>query len=101
MFITEADLISFMDKTEMKITELEKERNKVSNRIRRPKSEEDLIENKELRKQISEKIKPLRQELNLANKIFSSLPRVRELIELERQHEIATLEKTRERNYER
>ena len=95
------ELVSFMDKTEAQITELEQERSLISNLIRRPKDEEDLEHNKALRRELSARMKPLREELKTAQQTFAAIPRVKELIEAERLHELAIREKQKERYYER
>ena len=65
---TAEELVSFMDKTESNIKELETERDYISNRIRRPKSKEEQEENKVFRRELSARIKPLREELRLAQR---------------------------------
>ncbi|MGI5849148.1 MAG: hypothetical protein ACOX8Q_03625 [Christensenellales bacterium] len=98
---TAEELVLFMDKTEVQIQVLEKERNHISNMIRRPKDDEDLEHNKALRRELSARIKPLREELRIAQQTFAAIPRVKELIEAERQHELTIREKQKERTYER
>ena len=94
---TAEEIVAFMDKTELRITELEQERSRISNMIRRPKNEEDLEHNKALRHELSARMKPLREELKTAQQTFAAIPRVKELIEAERQHELTIREKQKER----
>jgi len=89
-----------MDNTEAQITELGQERSHISNLIRRPKDEEDMECNKALRRELSARMKPLREELKIAQQTFAAIPRVKELIEAERQHELTIREKQKERYYE-
>jgi len=95
------ELVLYMDKADARIREMEQERNHISNLIRRPKDAEDLERNKALRHELSGRMKPLRDELKVAQQTFASIPRVKELIETERQHELAIREKQKERVYER
>lgn len=94
------ELVAFMDNTEAQITELGQERSHISNLIRRPKDEEDMECNKALRRELSVRMKPLREELKIAQQTFAAIPRVKELIEAERQHELTIREKQKERYYE-
>lgn len=94
------ELVAFMDNTEAQITELGQERSHISNLIRRPKDEEDMECNKALRRELSARMKPLREELKIAQQTFAAIPRVKELIEAERQHELTIREKQKERYYE-
>ena len=67
---TAADLQANIDESKAQLSDLERERKKLSNRIRRPKSPEDENQNKESRKEISNKMKPVRERLHRAEKIF-------------------------------
>ena len=87
--------------TERRISELEAERQKISNRIRRPKSPEEQAENKEGRKAISKEIAPLRKHLNQAKRIREKSPHLYELLKLEHDMESRELRRSYERNYER
>ena len=87
--------------TERRISELEAERQKISNRIRRPKSTKEQAENKEHRKAMSREIEPLRKRLNHAKKIREKSPHLYELLKLEHDMESRELRRSYERNYER
>jgi len=60
---TVADLQSNIDESKAQLSDLERERKTLSNRIRRPKSPEDENRNKERRKAISKQMKPVRERL--------------------------------------
>ena len=87
--------------TEHRISELEAERQKISNRIRRPKSPEEQTENKERRKAVSKEIEPLRKHLNHAKRIREKSPHLYELLKLEHELENRELRRNYERNYGR
>lgn len=91
------ELVSFISETREQISVLEKERQSVYNRNRHKKSETLNAEARE----ISAKIKPLREELSTAKAILEKLPKVKELLETERQMETAVLTKHKERGYAR
>ncbi len=91
------ELVSFISETREQISALEKERQSVYNRNRHKKSETLNAEARE----ISAKIKPLREELSTAKAILEKLPKVKELLETERQMETAVLTKHKERGYAR
>ena len=86
--------------TEHRISELEAEWQKISNRIRRPKSPEEQAENKERRKAMSREIEPLRKHLNHARRIREKSPHLYELLKLEHDMENRELRRNYERNYE-
>lgn len=79
------------------ISVLEKERQSVYNRNRHKKSSELNAQ----ARAISSKIKPLREELSTAKAILAKLPKVKELLETERQMESAVISKHKERRHER
>lgn len=68
-----ADLQANIDENKVQLSDLEHERNTLSNRIRRPKSPEDENQNKERRKAISKQMKPVRETLRHAEKIWRNL----------------------------
>ena len=74
---------------------------KIYNRIRRPKSEEEKEQNKTAARKISAKLKPLREDLKTARSITERYPHILELLETERAMEIQVKTKNRESNYER
>lgn len=91
------ELVSFISKTREQISALEKERQSVYNRNRHKK--DDGL-NKAAR-EISAKIKPLRKELSLAKSVLEKIPKLKEVIEAERQAETAVITKNKERRYAR
>ena len=52
-------------------------------------------------REISAKIKPLRNELSTAKAVLEKIPRFKELLETERQAETAVITKNKERRYAR
>ncbi len=76
---------------------MEKERQSIYNRNRHKKSGELNVE----ARTISAKIKPLRVELSLAKAVMEKTPKLKEVIENERQAESAVLTKNKERRYAR
>lgn len=83
---TAADLQANIDESKAQLSDLERERKKLSNRIRRPKSPEDENRNKERRKEISKQMKPVRERLRRAEKILEKSPHLYEL--LKQEHEL-------------
>lgn len=94
-------LVSFIEKKSADISALESEQQKIYNRIRRPKSEEEKEQNKTAAREISAKLKPLREDLKTAQSITERYPHILKLLETERAMEIQVKTKNRERNYER
>ena len=84
---TVADLQANIDKSRAQLSELERERKTLSNRIRRPKSPEDESKNKERRKAISRQMKPVCEKLRRAEKILKKSPHLYELLKQERELE--------------
>ena len=95
------ELVSFIEKKSADISALESERQKIYNRIRRPKSKVEKEQNKAVAREISAKLKPLREDLKTAMSITQRYPHILELLETERAMEIQVKTKNRERNYER
>ena len=83
---TVADLQSNIDESKAQLSDLERERKTLSNRIRRPKSPGDENQNKEHRKEISKQMKPVRERLRRAEKILEKSPHLYEL--LKQEHEL-------------
>ena len=96
---TVADLQSNIDESKAQLSDLERERKTLSNRIRRPKSPEDENRNKERRKEISKQMKPVRERLRRAEKILRKSPQLYELLkqehELERKARAKYLDRSR------
>lgn len=91
------ELVSFLEEKRGQISALEKERQSIYNRNRHKKSEELNAE----ARAISAKLKPLRVELSLAKAVMDKIPKLKEVIETERQAEAAILAKNKERRYAR
>ena len=96
---TAADLQANIDENKAQLSDLERERKTLSNRIRRPKSLEDERKNKERRKAISKQMKPVRERLRCAEKILEKSPHLYELLkqehELERKARARYLDRSR------
>lgn len=96
---TVADLQSNIDESKAQLSDLERERKEISNRIHRPKSPEDESQNKERRKAISKQMKPVRERLRRAEKILEKSPHLYELLkqehELERKARARYLDRSR------
>lgn len=84
---TVAELKANIDESKAQLSDLEHERNTLSNRIRRPKSPEDENQNKETRKAISKQMKPVRERLRRAEKILEKSPHLYELLKQEHEFE--------------
>ena len=83
---TAADLQANIDESKAQLSDLERERKTLGNRIRRPKSPEEQVKNKECRKEISKQMKPVRERLRRAEKILEKSPHLYEL--LKQEHEL-------------
>ena len=79
------------------ILTLTADRQRIYNRIRRPKSEEEKEQDKAAARKISAKLKPLREELKTAKAITEHYPHILELLETERDMEAQIKIKTKER----
>ena len=88
-----------IDDSKAQLSDLERERKTLSNRIRRPKSPEDESKNKEHRKAIGKQMKPVRERLRRAEKILKKSPHLYELLkqehELERKARARYLDRSR------
>lgn len=93
------ELVSFIEKKSADISVLEADRQRIYNRIRRLKSEEEKKQNKVAAREISAKLKPLREGLKTAKAITEHYPHILELLEtecaMEAQIKIKTKERTR------
>ena len=81
-----ADLQANIDESKVQLSDLERERSNISNRIRRPKSPEEQTENKERRKAVSKQMKPVRERFHRAERILEKSPHLYEL--LKQEHEL-------------
>ena len=99
---TTEELSAFTGKLQMKISELEAQRNSVRNRIRRA-NPEAIPMLKEQAKEITKQIAPLRRRLKSVLRIEERSPKLDRLLEQERQMENEALSRstTRERRYDR
>ena len=80
---TVSDLQANINESKAKLSDLERERKDLSNRIRRPKSPEDENQIKNCRKEISKQMKPVRERLRRAEKILEKSPHLYELLKQE------------------
>lgn len=96
---TVSDLQANIDESKAQLFDLEHERKTLGNRIRRPKSLEEQVKNKECRKEISKQMKPVRERLRRAEKILEKSPHLYELLkqehELERKARARYLDRSR------
>ena len=96
---TVSDLQANIDESKAQLSDLERERKTLGNRIRRPKSPEEQVKNKECRKEISKQMKPVRERLRRAEKILEKSPHLYELLkqehELERKARARYLDRSR------
>ena len=96
------DLLSFQEDLSAKIDALEQERRGIRNKIRRAKTPELEAALKEQAKEITKQITPLREQRDIALRIEEHVPKIKELLDQERQMEMGksrTIKK--ERGYER
>lgn len=95
------ELVSFIEKKSADISVLEADRQRIYNRNRRPKSEEEKMQNKAAAREISAKLKPLREELKTAKAITEHYPHILVLLETEHAMEAQVTIKKKERKKER
>lgn len=95
------ELLSFVKEKSSAIAALEDERQKLYNRCRHPKSEDDKKQFQAQARDISARLKPLRDELATAKAIVNRYPKLLELLETERTMETELLTKNKKRSYER
>jgi len=81
------ELSSFMDDISGQVKAMEAERQHYRNLLRRPKSPEVEASFKQKCKDLSEKMKPLRDKLHTAEKIVERYPKLQKLLETEHQME--------------
>jgi len=97
------ELLSFMNNLSEQIATLEQERRGIRNKIRRAKTPEIKLDLQEQAKEITKQIAPLREQRNIAKRIEEHIPRIKELLDAERNIEMKrnNLIKKKERGYER
>ena len=97
------ELLSFQENLSSRISALEQERYALRLKLRRVKTPEEDAALKEQAKKITARITPLRKELKVALRIEEHIPRIKELLDAERnielKHNGLTIKK--ERGYER
>ena len=91
------ELLSFMDDISGEIKGMEEERQHYRNLLRRPKTPEVEVDLKQKCKDLSEKIKPLRDKLRTASSITERYPKLQKLLETEYQMEKDARNKERNR----
>ena len=96
-------LLSFQKNLFSRISELEQERYALRLKLRRVKTPEEDTALKEQCKEITKKITPLRKELRIAMRIEEHIPKIKALLDAERNIEMKrnNLIKNKERGYER
>jgi hypothetical protein len=96
------ELYDFHDDLEAQIQALEAERQKIRNKIRRCSDEREKSALKQQAKDISKKLKPLREQNKIAERIEHRAPELLKMMILERDLEIQAYTKQRnQKNYER
>ncbi len=96
-------LLNFQENLSSRISELEQERYALRLKLRRVKTPEEDAALKEQCKEITKKITPLRKELRIAMRIEEHIPKIKALLDAERNIEMKrnNLIKNKERGYER
>ena len=97
------ELLSFQENLSARISELEQERYALRLKLRRVKTPEEDAALKVQAKELTKQISPLRKELKVALRIEEHIPRIKELLDAERNIELKHngLVKKKERGYER
>lgn len=91
------DILNFIDNRTAEIASLAVERQKIRNSNRRPKSDEERQAKNTAARELSKKLKPLRKELKLAESALERYPQVWELLKTERDAEMKSRNKNREK----
>lgn len=97
------ELLLFQEVLSVKITTLEQERYALRLKLRRVKTPEEDAALKAQAKEITKQITPLRKQRDIARRIEEHIPRIKELLDAERQIEMKhnNLKFKKERGYER
>lgn len=95
------ELFAVIDEIQGQIKELEIQRNKISNRIHRAKTDEEKDNLKLQRKELTARIKPLRDDLKTATSIKDDLPKIQQMLETEYKLEKEEFNRMRSKDYER
>ena len=94
---TASDVTAFCREKESEIALLEAERSKIRNSNRRPKTPQERQEKLKAAREITKKIKPLREQLKMADSALERFPKVWDLLKTEHDIEINALTKTNEK----
>ena len=96
-------MLSFQENLSSRISELEQERYALRLKLRRVKTPEEDTALKEQCKEITKKITPLRKEYKIAIRIEEHIPKIKALLDAERNIEMKrnNLNKNKERGYEK
>lgn len=92
---TPQELSSYIQTTKQEIRELEVLRTKADNLVRRAPTEEDKNRYKQMRRDLTAEIRPLRQKLKTAEEITADSPMIKELTSTERNMETKALNRER------
>ncbi len=98
---TVGELTTFCREKENKIAALEAERSKIRNSNRRPKTPQERQEKLQAAREITRKLRPLREQLKMADSALERFPKVWSLLKTEHDIEIETLTKTETKGFER
>ena len=82
------ELLSFQQNTAARIAELEQKRYELRLRLRRVKTPEEEVLLKEQCKELTKKMTPLRKQLKISLRIEQHTPRIKELLDAEREIEL-------------
>ena len=94
---TVSDVVAFCHEKETEIAVLETERSKIRNSNRRPKTPQERQEKLKAAREITKKIKPLREQLKMADSALERFPKVWDLLQTEHDIEINAPTKTKEK----
>ncbi len=98
---TDVELSAFIKETEGSIRDLEAERQRNRNQLRRPKSPEVEAEIRQRITDISSELGSLRKKLKIARRITRDVPTLMDLLDAERQMEKQARQRDRDREYSR
>ena len=98
---TVGELTTFCREKESEIAALEAERSKIRNSNRRPKTPEERQEKLQAAREITKKIKPLREQLKIADSALVRFPKVWSLLKNEHDTEMEARNKIKTKGFER
>lgn len=96
-----SDVIAFGREKEREIASLETERSKIRNSNRRSKTQGERQEKLHTAREITKKMKPLREQLKMADSALQRFPKVWSLLKIEHDIELEALTKTKTKGFER